>query len=87
MSDPYSRMHRAVLAALAACDPLGLADPAIRLEEEYDAEAREIARRALGASADTGALESLIQEVFVQQFKTRISDADLAKIVRVVASC
>lgn len=85
MSDPYSRLHRSVLAVLVECDPLELADPEIMLEDEYEAEAREIARRVLVAPAGEGDFESLIQDVFVQQFDARISDDDLAKIVQVVS--
>lgn len=84
MNDAYSRLYRAVLAVLVECDPLELADPAMTLADEYEAEAREIARRALGAPADAGDHGALIQEVFVRQFGARISDGDVARIVQAV---
>lgn len=79
----YGRLYRAVLSVLVERDPLALADPQISLFDEYEAEAREIARRAVGASGDKDSLRTLIQDVFVQQFEARISDEDLEALVRV----
>lgn len=82
MNDEYSQRCRAVLSVLVERDPLELADPENSLLDEYEPEAREIARLAPAASADPEKLRAMIQRVFVQQFDARISEDDLAMIIR-----
>lgn len=63
----YERLCGIVLAVLVQEDPIGLAGPDNDLADEYDAEAREIARRLVhtGRGEDVAAV---IDEVFVASF-------------------
>ncbi|HWI73559.1 MAG TPA: hypothetical protein VNT55_16495 [Baekduia sp.] len=48
MSD-YTVLRRAILAALAEVDPLGLRDTGIDLRSEYEMEADHVAQRAISS--------------------------------------
>lgn len=69
-TDGYAVLHRTVLAALVSGDPMELADPAIDLADEYDAEAREIARRLVhaGGTGDPEAMTAAVTGTFADAF-------------------
>lgn len=92
MRDPdYQHLYRTVLAALVREDPMGLADPANDLVEEYESEAREIARRLVrsGGAHDQSAVAETVAQVSETSFGEplsrdwvgRVADAVVASTV------
>lgn len=78
----YEDLRRAVLAALAREDPMDLADPDNDLDDEYDAEAREIARLMVhaGGTDDAAAFASAIAVTFAESFGERLPPRRVARI-------
>ncbi len=85
-ADDYTALHRRVLDALVREDPMRLADPAIQLADEYDAEAREIARRmVLSDAGDEEAVTAAVIETFQRAFDKRLpADGVSAVAARIV---
>ncbi len=82
----YDAYVRALRAALARIDPIGLADPAIDLVEEYDGEAREIARRLVHAHpADRALIEATVAEVLREAYDEPPGYDAVAAIAEAVA--
>lgn len=82
----YERRHKIVLAVLVEADPMDLAAPDNDLPDEYDAEAREIARRLVhaGGSGDRDSVAAVIDEVFVATFGTTLPPATTRRIAMVI---
>lgn len=71
----YEELHRTVLAALVHEDPMDLAYPDSDLTDEYDSEAREIARLLVHARGrgDRDSVAAVIEGVFAASFDTGLS--------------
>lgn len=81
----YERLHESVLAALVREDPMDLSAPDNDLQDEYDSEAREIARRLVHASGalDAAVFAATTVHVFTESFGDR---PPLRRIVRVATA-
>lgn len=79
----YEDLHRAVLAAIVREDPIELSGPGNDLTEEYDAEAREIARRLVhaGGTGDSAAVAQAFTATFEESFGTRLPVRRIARMV------
>lgn len=81
----YERLRGVVLAALVREDPMGLSAPDNDLADEYDAEAREIARRLVHAGRRAG-VTAVIDEVFEASFETTLPRAVTHRIAAALES-
>lgn len=81
---PYKRLVEAVLAALVHEDPMDLGAPDNDLRDEYESEAREIARRLIHAeSSDAADAASAVVETFSKSFGAMLP---LRRVARVAAA-
>lgn len=82
----YERQHRRVLAALVDEDPMDLAAPDNDLSDEYDAEAREIARRLVhvDGSGDAAVVVTTMIHVLAESFGTRLPLRRIARIATAI---
>lgn len=80
----YERLHGAVLAILVREDPMGLAAPDNDLADEYDAEAREIARRLVHAGHGED-VATVIDEVFAASFDMTLPGGGAQRIAAALA--
>lgn len=78
----YEDLHGVVLFVVVHEDPMGLADPDIDLADEYEAEAREIARLLVhaGGTDDAAAVASAINETFAESFGERLPPRRIARM-------
>lgn len=84
----YDHLLRTVLSALVLEDPMGLSDPAIDLAAEYEAEAREIARRLVHADRtdDQQVVAEIVADVFAAAFDERLTAEGMTRVAARIAA-